>query len=359
MSDPSQSVYSYVGGQIATLIPQFGLQPLRPQIMQTYEKICRESLAFYLGTRPADYSRINHDGTPFQYAVTLGSPLRSLLFLSEAGMPGLPGAERIRVNRDCIATVAKSLQADAALASVTNLLDELAPNTHADLLADPAGAFWTGVAFASGREPQLRIYTNARWGSERERWSRLRRFASYFGSLKLWQRLENTLAPDMKPLGTAVTLGGETPPTGRIYLTAYGKHAAYYEELAKSISGDTFKHVLQQCAKCLLGDDYLYPTQTAVCSFGFGAGPALDFKFELCAHCLFASDVEATSRLQSWFAAASLDPTDYFDLLDILSEGHLSNRAPELHCYVGVGLKQGETYATVYLKPRLLVTNAH
>lgn len=355
--DSSPSVYRYVGSQIAALIPRLALQPLRPQIMQAYEDICRESLAFPLGTRPADYSRINYDGTPFQFGVTLGTPLRSLQFLSEAGLPGLSGAERIRVNRNCIATVAKSLHVDAALSAVASLLDVLAVDTHPDLLADPGGAFWIGLAFASGRAPQLSIYTNASWGNERDRWTRLRRFASYFGALEPWQRLENRLAPDMKPLGTAVTLGRENPPTGRIYLSTYGKHIVYYEALAQSISGDSFRHVLQQYAECILGDDHPYPTQTSVCSFGFGAGLALDFKFELCGHCLFASDVEAASRLRSWFEAASLDPADYSDVLGILSEGHLSHSAPELHCYVGVGQKQGATYFTIYLKPRLIATD--
>lgn len=357
---PSRSVYSYVGSQIAALIPRFGLQASRTQIMQAYEDVCRESLAFPIGTRPADYSRINYDGTPLQFAVTLGSPLRSLQFLSEAGMPGLSGTERIRANRDCIASVAKNLQADAALSAVAKLLDVLAPDTDADLLADPAGAFWIGVGFASQREPRLKVYTNASWGNERDRWTRLSRFASYFGALDPWQRLENKLAPDMKPLGTAIMLAGENLPSGRIYLSTYGKYIAYYEELAKSINGDSFKHVLQQYAEYILGDDYLYPTQTAVCSFGFGAGrPALDFKFELCGHRLFASDVEAASRLRSWFAAANLDPTDYFNVLSILSEDRLSNRAPDLHCYVSVGQKQGATYFTVYLKPRLFGTDEH
>lgn len=357
--DSPRSVYSYVGGRIAALIPRFHIQSQRPQIMQVYEDVCSESLAFPLGARPADYSRINHDGTPFQFAVILGPPFRSLQFLSEVGMPGLPGAERIRVNRDCIARVAESLHAEAALSAAASLLDESAPDTHPDLLADPAGAFWIGAAFASAHEPKLKIYTNARWGGERGRWSRLSRFASYFGALEPWRKLENTLARDMEPLGTSVILSGEKTPAGRIYLSTYGKHAAYYEELAKSVSGESFKHVLQQYAKCILSDDYPYPTQTAVCSFGFGAGLALDFKFELCGHCLFANDVEAASRLRTWCTAAGLDPADYLDVLDILSEGYLSKNAPDLHCYVGVGLKQGAAYFTVYLKPRLIASDEH
>jgi hypothetical protein len=355
----SRSVYSYVGSQIAALISRFGLQSSQAQIEQIYGEICRESLAFPLGTRPAGHSRINHDGTPFQFSVTLGSPFRSLQFLAEAGILGLSGAERIRVSRDRITAVAQRLQADVALSAVSGLLAVLAPDTDVDLLADPAGAFWIGVAFASGHAPRLKIYTNASWGSEHDRWARLEHFASHFRALEPWQKLEGTLRAELKPLGTAVTLAGKEPPSGRIYLGAYGKRIAYYEALARSIHGDGFRRILQQYAECMLGNDYLYPTQSAVCSFGVGAGAELDLKFELCGHCLFSSDVEAASRLRAWFEVANLDPADYLDVLDILSEGHLSDKAPDLHVYVGVGLKHGTPYSTVYLKPRLIADHEH
>lgn len=362
-ADPAQSVYDYVGEQVAALIPRFGLESCQPQIRQVYADICGDSLAFPLGTKPSITSRINQDGTPFQYAVTLGTPVHSLQFIGEASLSNQSGIDpsgfdRLRINRECIHTVARRLHAEEALSRMAPLLDGLAPSANIDLLNDPAGAFWIGVAFTALGEPQIRIYTNAKWGSEADRWSRLRRFASTFGALESWQEIERRLAQDMRPLGTAITIGEKKPPTGRIYLTTYGKRIGFYEDLAEATSGAIFKGVLQQFAKCVLGDDYFYPTQTAVCSYGFGTERGLDFKFELCAHCLFASDVEAKSRLQSWFSMANMDPADYIDLLDILSEGNLSSTTPELHCYVGVGLKQNRPYSTIYLKPKIAFPKA-
>jgi hypothetical protein len=351
------SVYEYVGNQVTRLIPAFGLQSVQTQIMQTYKEICEQSLAFPLGQTPPPYSRINHDGTPFQFAVTPGSALHPLQFLSEAGMSGLSGTERMRVNRECLASVAESLQAREALRAVEGLLDGWATCTDPDLSAEPGGAFWIGVAFMSAQEPQLKIYANAAWGDEGQRWTRLSRFASYFGAHAPWATLVPRLAADMKPLGAAVTLARERPPTGRIYLSVYGKRFAYYEELAKSVSGERFQRVLRQYALGLLGDEYPYPTQTAVCSFGLGPGAELDFKVELCGHCLFASDAEAAAKLRAWFAAACVDPTDYLNVLTVLSEGRLSSRAPDLHCYVGAGMKEGTIGFSVYLKPRLLATD--
>lgn len=350
--DKPQSGYAYVGSQIAALIDRFNLQESSPQIMQTYASICRESMAFPRNTRPPDHSRINADGTPLQYAVTLGSPSPTLQFLGEAGGPAIIGTERLRVNLECIATVAQQLHATMALSSVVQLLDALAPEVDVDLLADPGGVYWIGAAFSAAREPHLRIYTNDRWGKEPDRWTRLARFAAHFDSSQPWRDIAIRLAPDLQPLGTAITLTGDNPPAGRIYLSAYGKRMAFYEELAEAYVGVDFMHQLCAFGRCMLGDDYVYPTQTAVCSFGFGEGPTLDFKFELCAHCLFASDGEAVDRLQSWFEVARLDATSYRDMLDILSEGYLSDKALELHSYVGVGLRRGAPYATIYLKPR-------
>jgi hypothetical protein len=351
----SQSGYDYIGSQIAALIARFHLHESRSQIMQTYENICRDSLAFPGGTHPPDYSRINQDGTPIQYAVTIRSSQHTLQFLSEAGRAGITGAERMQRNRECLRTLAQRFQADAALSSVSPLLDMLAPETDVDLLADPGGAYWIGAAFAAGHTPHLRIYINDCWGKEQERWTRLSRFAAHFGTSPQWRDIATRLAPDLQPLGTAITFNGSQSPTGRIYLSAYGKLMSFYEELADVYSGSNFMQQLRAFGRCVLGDDHVYPTQTAVCSFGFGEDPLPSFKLELCAHCLFSSDHEAVARLRSWFEIANMDATDYLDMLDVLSEGYLSDQAPDLHCYVGLGLRGGRPYGTIYLKPRLIV----
>lgn len=354
VQDAPLSGYAYVGSQIAELIERFNLHASRSQIMQTYEDICRDSLAFSRDTRPPNHSRINHDGTPLQYAVTIGSSHQTLQFLSEAGSPGIMGAERMRVNRDCFTTVAQRLHAHKSLSTAIPLLNAMAPETDIDLLADPGGAYWIGVAFTVMQKPHLRVYINARWGKEQDRWKRLSQFASHFDQSIQWRDIATPLKPDMHPLGTAITFNGDKFPSGRIYLSAYGKRMPFYEELAKKYGGADFMHQLRTFGKYMLDDDYVYPTQTAVCSFGFDGDSKLNFKFELCAHCLFSSDVEASTRLRSWFEIANLHAADYWDVLDLLSEGNLSDKDLDLHCYVGVGLRRGAPYTTIYLKPRLI-----
>lgn len=353
VKEAPQSSYSYISSQIAALITRFNLQDSRGQILQTCAEICQESLAFPYGSRPPNQSRINQDGTPLQYAVTLGASHPTLQFLGEAGGPGIAGAERMHLNRQCITSLAQRFQSQGALASAAGLLDALAPDTNIDLLTDPGGAYWIGAAFTAAHTPRLRIYINARWGKEQDRWSRLNRFAEYFGQLQQWKDAANSLMYDLEPLGTAITFNGEKSPGGRIYLTTYGKRMSFYEDLADRYGSGNFIHQLREFSRTMLGADYAYPTQTAVCSFGFGENPSLDFKFELCAHCLFASDEEASTRLRSWFDIARLDASDYWAMLGILSEGPLSSQALDLHSYVGIGQRGSQAYATIYFKPRL------
>lgn len=324
--------------------------------MDCYQTICKESLLLPMEARPPEFSRINYDGTPFQLALTLGPQRPSLEYLSEAGIPGSSGADRIRINRERISQVAEILGCREPLRQVSVLLDEIAPAADAELLADPAGAFWIGVGFAVGHRPHLKIYINARWGSEAQMWRRLRRFASHFNVHGSWSALERVVLFDLKPLGMAVTLREGEPPTGRIYLGGYGKLISYYERLMLAVSGENFASTIHQYADAVLAEDWRYPTQSTVCSFGLDAQRRFDTKLELCGHCLFASDVEAFERLQRWLHVAGIDPSSYIDTLAVLSEDRLNGERPELHSYVGVGTSTRGTYSTVYLKPRLFTS---
>jgi hypothetical protein len=349
----AQSAYDRIQRQLTNLVSGFELQDSDALIQRAYDAICGRSLAFPVGARLSNFSRINHDGTPFQFATTVGSPVRSLQFLSEAGWMGLSAADRLCAGRECMASVASIFDVAAALVEAGDLLSLLAPENNSDLLIDPAGAFWIGAAFATSRNPQLRIYVNGSWGREEDRWTRLRRFASHFGALEMWMEVEKLLAPEMKPLGSALTFARDEPTSGRIYVSAYGKLIKYYEELAEATGGDGFADMVREFAECLLGEDIAYPTPTAVCSFGVAVGGSLDLKFELCGHCLFASDIDASDRLRSCFDAAGVDAVDYFHLLEVLSERALNDSATELHSYAGVGIRQGQRYFSVYLKPQL------
>jgi hypothetical protein len=347
------TAYDRVYGQLSRLAAQLDLADGVERIMQTFDAVCRRSLAFPLAGSVPRFSRINPDGTPFQFAVTAGAPAPALEFLGDAGWAGASGAARLRAGRACIAAVAHILDADAELHQIEGLLRQLAPENARALLADNGGAFWIGAGFKAPQMAALRIYVNGAWGNESDRWSRLHRLAAHFELLEPWHEARSILPCGMKPLGGAITIARNGAATGRIYVSGYGNRIEQYLALARRVSGEHFAGVLGQYAECLLRDDVRYPTPTAVCSFGLSAGRPLEFKLELCCHCLFESDVEASTRLRECFDAAGADAAEYLRVLDVLSEGRLDRNALRLHSYAGVGSNHDREYFPVYLQPAL------
>ena len=320
--------------------------------MEVYAQICDRSLAYAAAQTPQGFSRINYDGTPFQFAVASGAPTPALRFLSDPAASVSSGAERLKLGQDCLRNISRLLNLEAELLTVSHLLDEIAPSSNAEFLADHAGAFWIGVNFAPGGEPQLVIYVNSKWGKVHEAWNRLNRFVSYFAGEQQWGQIKQAVVNDMQPLGVALTLARGNSPEGRVYLSSYGKLITWYEDL--SIWSQELKPFLRQYAELVLGEDRVYPLPTVVCSFGFGGSSDSDAKFEVCGHCIFPSDVEAVRRLRAWLRSDGIDEATYVDVLEIVSENCLSSDAPVLHSYVGLGLKKSNPYSTVYLKPHFV-----
>jgi len=346
-----ESFFDYVGSLLGSLIPRFGLDRSQETIARAYHLICRESLAIPKGRRPPNFSRINQDGTPFQFSLTLGAFRPPLQFLSEAGIPGSSNEDRLLLSKERIGSLCTLFGAKEPRSDDFNLLDEMVPAGDPDLRADPAGAVWIGTRFAPEDEPKLKIYLNVKWGPAPKRWARLNPFASYFGAAARWQELEKLVKAEMEPLGAALIYDSGHPPSGRIYLSAYGRPLAYYRYLARLTTNMAFQSLFERYTETLLRADCRYPTHSIVCSFGFDPQGNLDFKFEMCAHCAFASDVEARGRCLDWLKLQEVEPTGYLQMLEILSDGVLSETEPLLHCYVGLGLKRDQPYSTFYFKP--------
>jgi hypothetical protein len=345
---PIADWYRYVGSVIDRLIPAFDLETSRETIERAYAITCGQSLAYPLSDVRC-VSRINDDGTPFQFSVAFGAFEPALQFLSEAG--ATTGADRDRISRECIRELADLLQCRTDLDECMPLIDRLAPADAVDLATDPGGAFWIGIAWRRQRAPKLKVYVNASWGSEESQWSRLSALTAFFDAAARWAEIQPTVAGTMRPLGAAITLDADGAPEGRIYLRAYGQRVSYYEGLARAHAEPAFVGALEAYARAILADGYDYPTLSAVCSFGLGPDAGRDFKFELCGHCAFSSDAEARSRCEDWMQRLGVDGGAYRRLLAAVSTRPLSADRVNLHGFTGLGWKRGNPYCTVYVKP--------
>ncbi len=352
----ARSLHERVGRQLDALATELGLGSQRHALARAHELLCAQSGAYPAGGRPPRRSALNADGTPVQLSLTLGTDAPSVQVLSDVGAPELVGRQRVDAAQACLQELAGLLGAERGLARIAPLLERAAPANDPRLLAEHFGALWIGIGFAPRRSPTLKVYVNARWGDERERWGRLEELAEGLGVREQWRDARELLRGELEPLGLALGVraaaptAGETAVAARIYLSGYGKRWERLEALAGSLADGAFASGVRRWARALLQDDYRYPSRSVVVSLGVRDGALADTKVELCGHCAFDSDRQARARCEWWLQGDRRAGAAFRWVVDLLSEGHLSDAGTTLHAYVGVG-SEGER--SFYFNPAL------
>jgi len=347
----ANSLYEHVGGQLERLVELHELDSISPLITRSYELLCSDSLGMPCGRRPPRASHLNADGTPFQFSLTVGRERPPLQFLTEIGTPGARTEHQLAACRRRLADLAGLFASQASLPHLSAVLADMAPDDDPDLLGEEGGAVWLGAGFSHKRGPQLKLYVNAKWGTETGRWARIERFAGHAGIGPAWAAIQATLGDALQPLGVAAAVGSDGRLGSRIYLAAFGEPAGYYERLARRHGGRTFGQYLGSYLRTVLQDDYEHPTRSAVCSFGAQDGAIGDVKVELCGHCALSSDIEARARFETWLLEAGIDPASYRKTVELLTNGTPDPELAQLHAYAGVGVRGNELYSTFYFNP--------
>jgi hypothetical protein len=359
-------LYDHVGRQVQDLVASFGLKTQAAQVLRAYRLIAEDALAVPLGERPPDFSRINDDGTPFQLATAIGRDGASFQFLGEpADLSRLSIYDRLLHSRMVLLHLARHFDLQDRLEQLGALIDRMLPQEDPALLHDHGGTLWIGTGFAAGAAPQLKLYFNLNLGPLQHRWQRTAAFADLLGRRDSWEALRSELTDELQPLGAAVSVRRGRPPTGRIYLSAYGQPLQRYAELAGRCAGLSFRDSFERYMRTLLGAQHAHPTRSAVCSFGFdstedlaggdGADTECDFKLELCAHCLYDSDADACRHSIDALAQLGLSAAPYLQLLRTVAGTDppdvLAERAVSRHAYLGLGSRRKQAYASFYFKP--------
>ncbi len=270
--------------------------------------------------------------------------------MAEAGAPDLTTSKRIEISRERIRAIADLFDAASKLEALSDVLEYMAPEGDSALNANRSGVYWIGVSFPPASTPALTVYVNSKWGANKAQWERIGGFAAFFGVSEMWRSMEGRLRPRTAPLGTAITIAAGRPASGRVYASAYGLPLEYYCKLFAGFHSDA----VNEFAEAMLGEECQYPIRSAVCSFEFSAASAIaGAKFEICAHCAFASDAEAAAKYSGWLRTQRGDAILYLDTINILTRGVQlgSARLPGLHAYAGIGVSGGQTYSSIYLNP--------
>ena len=347
-------LFDQIWGQVERLIPVFGVSRQASDVLASFEALCAESLDIDIRHCAPELSRINADGTPFQFCLSL-NPDRpaALQFLGEAGRPGASMEERRRAGFTCLERLARACEVVEEVERITPILSELAPQ-HPDLLADASGIFWFALSFSPDAPPSLTVYVNGQWGPEAARWQRVDRIAACFDSATEWHRVKSVAPPGLSPLGFALTVRPKRAPTGRIYLRAFGEPLRAYHRLFLACDATReAAEAVDEFGQHMLRDDVIYPTRSAVFSLELPARATIGAKLEFCAHCAFAHDAEAAARISSWLRQLGVNEQPYHAVVSTLSLGRpLSDCAlPSLHAYVGIGTHGSHHYGSIYLNP--------
>ena len=340
-------LYTLIQGHLQSLIPCFGLQASTSRLIRAFNLLCADSLAIPNGRR--NFSTLNEDGTPFQFSLQLGTETPALQFLAEVGSPALSDAARVRLAWQTLDLLASVLGCRRALDECRGLLKQLAVPSEPGLSTNEGSLFWIGIGFREGESPRLRIYVNTKWCNDPDSWWRLDTLAYFFGAENRWNAQKELLRDNMRPLGLSITMNGAMPPTGRVYARAYGNPLVYYENIARDVVSPGFAESLHLSAQLLLGEERRYPTKSVVCSFGLQQDR--DFKCEMCGHCIFSNDTEASSRCAEWLSAMQVPFETYLHLVHVMTKDGKLGLNARLHSFVGIGMKHTEPYCTVYLNP--------
>lgn len=343
-------LFDHVASVLSDWSTRLGLSTQAARIIGTYDALCRESLDLPVGRRPLQASQLNADGTPFQLALILGAGRPALQFLTEAAAPGSHGAARLQAATRAMRQLAALIDAESALVEVQPWIDALAPPVDADLLACEAGALWLGAGFAQDCGACMKVYVNARWGPAPARWGRLDELAARFGQADAWRALAATM-PGAEPLGAAVLIGADAPPSARLYLTGQGRDLAGGLAFAQRGGGTRFRTHVEQAASLLLDGSPASATRALVASIALRSDGLADPKVELCAPWIFDSDAQAAARCRCWLDRIDVDPALYERGLALCAGAAPDASACVAHAYVGAGLSRGHVSASFYFNP--------
>ena len=348
-------LFDTVRRQIEQLIPMFGILDQTSDILDKFDTLCTDSLNIDVRGRAPEFSRINTDGTPFQFSLSLNrSGLPAFQFLGEPGRPGCNMEERHASSFVIFEELANALGVTEEAKYIANILCRIVPKLPRDLPVDVSGILWFGLSFSPCSAPTLTIYANTLWGAETSQWLRLSAIAEFFNSTGYWHLITPLATRGLSPLGVSFSLSPNRCTKGRIYLRAYGQPLDVYRKLFLTSAPDQDGvDAFEAFGRQMLRDDAGYPTRSAVFSIELPALTMLGTKFELCAHCAFSHDAEASDRILAWLQDAGFDDQIYRSTVLNLTHGRQlsTNDLPSLHAYVGVGVHNSEPYASVYLNP--------
>jgi hypothetical protein len=312
---------------------------------QVFDLLTRESLDYCPAASATPFSGICRDGSPWQYCVTMDSrSAHAVRFLTEVGAPGtlLQTRTALSVER---AAEGLDLIGVRGHRETVQLIANLTPPDDRHI-----AGMWVGFAVGPGTQPRLRLYANNGWGDTTERWMRLIRALRSLNAGGFGARLEPLLGwllPSFTPNGFAITLP-PTSPLCKLYFRPSAEPWGAVRAMAQAVLGSgapTFLAAIEDAFERPLES---FPHRALVLSMsGPAIGGPLDFKLDLCGHCLFSNDTSPPRTLERLANALGLNTAPYASMVADCG-GHGMTLPHEMIAFLGIGAGAAGSRVNVY-----------
>jgi hypothetical protein len=323
------------------------LNTKKSHILQLFNTLTHESLSYPITEELPPCSQISGDGTPIQFSVSLTHRNRQeIRYVTEICKPAMLLPARIQLTRKRIPKILELINALELQCKISEVLDLLLPTSH---LSPDHSLFgvWVGVQHRANQATTLKLYCNLLWQIHNP-------------------YPTNTESKDIdfqKSLGTYChpnSIGFEITTNSiskiKLYLRGYDLSWSNIQNFLHEHHLVTFEPKLKRFHEIILNKTERYYPYSVVLCIGIPEkiNEFYDFKFEVGPQNYLKDDKEIHQRIIKFANEMKFNIKPYEQLLNVFSNGKLSQDTMIFHDVVGVGYTpHGEPRCSIYLKPYL------
>ncbi|MFX0201160.1 MAG: hypothetical protein ACFFCW_34010 [Candidatus Hodarchaeota archaeon] len=342
------------------LVQLYNLQSEEPLILKVFNTLTRECLSYSVTEKLPQFSFICGDFTPIQFSVSLSRVKRegtALRYVTEISKPFMLLPDRVALGRKRIPLLLELIDATCLQPLIQRVLELLLPQSR--LLPDhPMFGFWIGVQHETSLAPSLEIYCNLLWQLDNP-WS------MSYETLQLLDRIDllRVVVDIQKSLGYCCQpnfIGLRCNADGfnmiRLYFRGYQLSRSNIHSFLKEMTRTGFENGFELFHKLILGGQETYTPHSVIFSVGSPWEPRefYDIKVEVGPQYYLENDRTIRRRITELARKLKLNVKPYKEMLNLFSNGRLSQRTTRFHDAVGVGFNpQTGTRLNIYLRPDL------
>lgn len=347
-----------VQAKLEKLIHLYNLQSEESLVLQLFNLLTRECLAYPITKKLPRFSWICRDATPIQFSVSLSRQRSHILrYIAEVCRPNMLLPERVNISRERIPILLELINSSHLQSIITKVIELLLPSSR--LLPDhPKFGVWIGIQHQASVTPILKIYCNLLWRLY-DPWSmfyNILRLLDRADVRKKFVKVRNSLGDYCWPsfIGIECSNGG----IGRIklYLRSHQLSYSIIQEFLQELGWMGYESAFAQFHEILLNEQKIYHPRSVI--FSITAPEYLEegysIKIEFGPRRYIKDDEKVYQRIVDLANELMLDVTPYEQMFSVLSDRELTAGSMRFHNVIGIGFnpKKGPRL-NIYLRPEL------